>query len=85
MCNGHADTCDNTDPRDPYKLVCRCQHNTCGDQCQTCCRGFQQKAWKQSKANSLFVCERKFKIVTPFLNIQFLYVYLTFFTLFFSW
>lgn len=59
MCNGHADTCDNTDPRDAYKLVCRCQHNTCGDQCQTCCRGYQQKAWKQSKANALFVCERK--------------------------
>lgn len=59
MCNGHADTCDNTDPSDPYKLVCRCQHNTCGDQCQTCCSGYQQKAWKQSKANELFVCERK--------------------------
>ncbi|KAK6627792.1 hypothetical protein RUM44_010271 [Polyplax serrata] len=58
MCNGHADTCDNTDPRDAYKLVCRCQHNTCGDQCQTCCRGYQQKAWKQSKANALFVCEQ---------------------------
>lgn len=59
MCNGHAVTCDNTDPRDPYKLVCSCQHNTCGDQCQTCCPGYQQKAWKQSKANALFVCERK--------------------------
>ena len=64
MCNGHADTCDNTDRSDPAKLVCRCLHNTCGDQCQTCCRGFQQKAWRQSKANKLFECEREF----PFLN-----------------
>jgi hypothetical protein len=60
MCNGHADTCDITDPNDPYKLLCRCQHHTCGGNCDTCCPGFQQKAWRQSKSYQPFVCEREY-------------------------
>lgn len=58
MCNGHADTCDISDPTDPYKLMCRCQHNTCGAQCEQCCPGSVQKAWRQSKAFQVFQCER---------------------------
>nr|XP_031828013.1 laminin subunit alpha isoform X2 [Nomia melanderi] len=38
MCNGHADTCDVLDRKLPKKLFCRCQHNTCGPQCATCCK-----------------------------------------------
>ncbi|XP_054277134.1 laminin subunit alpha [Macrosteles quadrilineatus] len=56
-CNGHADSCEITDPKDAYKLLCNCQHHTCGDNCERCCPGFEQKAWSQSKANKLFVCE----------------------------
>lgn len=59
MCNGHADTCDVQDPNMPKKLVCQCQHNTCGPQCATCCKGFEQKKWQQSTASKKFVCERK--------------------------
>ncbi|EGI60824.1 PREDICTED: laminin subunit alpha [Acromyrmex echinatior] len=57
MCNGHADTCDIQDPNMPKKLVCRCQHNTCGPQCATCCKGFEQKKWRQSTASQKFICE----------------------------
>lgn len=57
MCNGHADTCDIQDPTNTNILVCRCQHNTCGNKCETCCPGYQQKAWRQSKSYKLFVCE----------------------------
>ncbi|XP_029032401.2 laminin subunit alpha [Osmia bicornis bicornis] len=57
MCNGHADTCDILDPKMPKKLVCRCQHNTCGPQCATCCKGFEQKKWRQSTAFKKFTCE----------------------------
>eukprot|EP00102_Acyrthosiphon_pisum_P016424 XP_008187385.2 PREDICTED: laminin subunit alpha [Acyrthosiphon pisum] len=56
-CNGHADLCDITDPTDSYKLICRCQHNTCGHNCERCCPGFEQKAWSQSKYDKLFECE----------------------------
>lgn len=59
MCNGHADTCDIQDPNDPSVLLCRCQHNTCGAKCHSCCPGYEQKAWKQSKPYHPFICERK--------------------------
>ncbi|XP_015919728.2 laminin subunit alpha isoform X1 [Parasteatoda tepidariorum] len=57
VCNGHAETCDLTDPRDPYKLLCRCQHNTCGPNCEQCCPGFKQKKWRRAILQSPFVCE----------------------------
>ncbi|XP_051171945.1 laminin subunit alpha [Leptopilina boulardi] len=57
MCNGHADTCDILDPNMPKKLVCRCQHNTCGPQCASCCKGFEQKKWRISTGLSKFTCE----------------------------
>ncbi|XP_066588247.1 laminin subunit alpha [Prorops nasuta] len=57
MCNGHADTCDVLDPNMPNKLVCRCQHNTCGPQCASCCKGFEQKKWRISTAFKKFTCE----------------------------
>uniref|UniRef100_A0A915BZF8 Laminin-like protein epi-1 n=1 Tax=Parascaris univalens TaxID=6257 RepID=A0A915BZF8_PARUN len=49
VCNGHADTCDILDVRRPRTLLCRCEHNTCGDQCQICCPGFEQKKWQRAK------------------------------------
>ncbi|KAG1696659.1 Laminin subunit alpha [Nymphon striatum] len=57
VCNGHADTCDITDPNDPYKLLCRCQHNTCGPQCENCCPGFVQKKWRRATAFNENECE----------------------------
>ncbi|XP_033329969.2 laminin subunit alpha [Megalopta genalis] len=57
MCNGHADTCDVLDPKLPKKLFCSCQHNTCGPQCANCCKGFEQKKWRQSTAFKKFTCE----------------------------
>ncbi|XP_018008782.1 laminin subunit alpha [Hyalella azteca] len=57
VCNGHAGVCDIADPNDPYKLQCRCQHNTCGAQCETCCPGYIQKKWRPSSYTDAFVCE----------------------------
>ncbi|XP_071537849.1 laminin subunit alpha isoform X2 [Panulirus ornatus] len=57
VCNGHADVCDITDPDDLYKLHCRCQHNTCGSQCEMCCPGFIQKKWRPAGYHDGFVCE----------------------------
>lgn len=56
MCNGHADTCYSKN--DTEILICQCRHNTCGDKCEVCCTGFEQKAWRQSKSYHLFECER---------------------------
>ncbi|XP_012267208.2 laminin subunit alpha [Athalia rosae] len=57
MCNGHADTCDVQDPNNSNKLLCRCHHNTCGPQCASCCKGFEQKKWQQSTSFKKFTCE----------------------------
>ncbi|XP_076315805.1 laminin subunit alpha-like [Tachypleus tridentatus] len=57
VCNGHAETCDLTDPSDPYKLLCRCQHNTCGPQCEKCCPGFVQKKWRRALVHNPNACE----------------------------
>ena len=56
VCNGHAEKCDALNYK-PDKLVCGCSHYTCGDQCQECCPGFQQKPWRPSRENDEFECE----------------------------
>ena len=60
VCNGHAEVCDKTDPFDQYRLLCRCRHNTCGPQCNTCCPGFVQKPWKPATLADANECERKY-------------------------
>uniref|UniRef100_A0A8B9ZNJ1 Laminin subunit alpha-2 n=1 Tax=Anas zonorhyncha TaxID=75864 RepID=A0A8B9ZNJ1_9AVES len=40
ICSGHAKAC----PLDP-KSICQCEHNTCGETCDRCCPGFNQKPW----------------------------------------
>ncbi|XP_050565519.1 laminin subunit alpha-2 [Cygnus atratus] len=43
ICSGHAKAC----PLDPVtnKSICQCEHNTCGETCDRCCPGFNQKPW----------------------------------------
>ncbi|CAJ0953978.1 unnamed protein product, partial [Mesorhabditis belari] len=57
VCNGHASTCDVLDGSRPNSLLCRCEHNTCGDMCERCCPGFEQKKWQQVTASNNFTCE----------------------------
>ncbi|KAM4693155.1 laminin subunit alpha-2 isoform 1-T1 [Discoglossus pictus] len=44
ICYGHARAC----PFNPAtnKSSCECEHNTCGDSCDRCCPGFNQKPWR---------------------------------------
>lgn len=55
-CNGHADKCipanDNSN-----RLVCKCKHNTCGDSCDKCCPGFEQKKWAPAVPKNPNICE----------------------------
>ncbi|XP_053393780.1 laminin subunit alpha-like isoform X2 [Mercenaria mercenaria] len=59
LCHGHADTCNYLDLNRPNRLVCDCQHNTVGDQCELCdaANGFVQKKWQPRRVNSAFECE----------------------------
>lgn len=63
MCNGHADACDK---KDQFKLVCDCQHNTCGDQCDRCCEPFVQKKWQKASENDVNACERELNLRVSF-------------------
>ncbi|XP_074640335.1 laminin subunit alpha-like [Tubulanus polymorphus] len=57
VCNGHAEFCDEKDPNEEYKLLCRCQHHTCGAQCERCCEGFVQKKWMKATEDDIHECE----------------------------
>ncbi|KAF8358536.1 epi-1, partial [Pristionchus pacificus] len=57
VCNGHASTCDIVDQLRPTTLVCRCEHNTCGDMCEQCCPGYVAKEWQKTTATNNFTCE----------------------------
>ncbi|XP_022089419.1 laminin subunit alpha-like isoform X2 [Acanthaster planci] len=55
VCNGHASTCN--ERGNSGRLVCACQHNTCGEECEMCCPGFVQKAWRPATMDSANECE----------------------------
>ncbi|XP_012943161.1 laminin subunit alpha isoform X2 [Aplysia californica] len=56
VCNGHAQTCDTRDPT-TTKLLCDCEHFTCGEQCNHCCPGYTQKRWRRAIIDQPFMCE----------------------------
>ncbi|XP_021350179.1 laminin subunit alpha-like isoform X1 [Mizuhopecten yessoensis] len=57
VCNGHAESCVRSDPLNLNKLVCQCEHNTCGDQCDRCCPNAIQKKWMPGRTDKVFQCE----------------------------
>ncbi|XP_077867614.1 laminin subunit alpha-5-like, partial [Saccoglossus kowalevskii] len=58
VCNGHADKCDTPVPGgNRFQLQCTCRHNTCGEQCEICCPGFEQKKWRPATVDSANECE----------------------------
>ncbi|KAL7987769.1 hypothetical protein Chor_006688, partial [Crotalus horridus] len=44
ICFGHAKSC----PLNPAtnRSSCACEHNTCGESCDRCCPGFNQRPWQ---------------------------------------
>ncbi|XP_069463573.1 laminin subunit alpha-2 isoform X3 [Ambystoma mexicanum] len=55
ICYGHARAC----PLDlaTNKSSCECEHNTCGDSCNRCCPGFNQKPWQAGTFLQKYECE----------------------------
>ncbi|KAM6919501.1 laminin subunit alpha-3-like [Lycodopsis pacificus] len=57
VCHGHAQECAGGRYQDnPKRLQCECQHNTCGESCDRCCPGFNQKPWRVATADSPNEC-----------------------------
>eukprot|EP00079_Xenopus_tropicalis_P036607 XP_017950378.1 PREDICTED: laminin subunit alpha-3 [Xenopus tropicalis] len=57
VCHGHADTCTVRNSGNQNLYECRCQHNTCGEICDRCCPGFNQKSWQPATIDSTNECE----------------------------
>uniref|UniRef100_A0A8C4EWT4 Laminin subunit alpha 3 n=1 Tax=Dicentrarchus labrax TaxID=13489 RepID=A0A8C4EWT4_DICLA len=57
VCHGHAQVCGSRRDQDnPNRLQCECQHNTCGESCDRCCPGFNQKPWRAATVDSPNEC-----------------------------
>ncbi|XP_062850491.1 laminin subunit alpha-3 [Trichomycterus rosablanca] len=57
VCHGHAQSCGVRVPGSSDQLLCECQHNTCGESCDHCCPGHNQKPWRPATSQSPNECE----------------------------
>ncbi|XP_034469915.1 laminin subunit alpha-3-like, partial [Hippoglossus hippoglossus] len=58
VCHGHAQVCGGgRNPDNPDRLQCDCKHNTCGESCDLCCPGFNQKPWRAATVSSPNECQ----------------------------
>ncbi|KAM6103707.1 LOW QUALITY PROTEIN: laminin subunit alpha-3 [Theristicus caerulescens] len=57
VCHGHAEVCNAKSAENQYQFQCECQHNTCGETCDHCCPGYNQKEWQPATAGSTNLCE----------------------------
>uniref|UniRef100_A0A8K9XVS9 Laminin subunit alpha 3 n=1 Tax=Oncorhynchus mykiss TaxID=8022 RepID=A0A8K9XVS9_ONCMY len=57
VCHGHAQVCGGRNQGNPNRLQCECKHNTCGESCDRCCPGFNQKPWRVATTDSPNECQ----------------------------
>ncbi|CAI5641141.1 unnamed protein product [Oreochromis niloticus] len=58
VCHGHAQMCGGgRNPDNPNSRQCECQHNTCGESCDRCCPGFNQKPWRAATVDNPNECQ----------------------------
>uniref|UniRef100_A0A669EWG8 Laminin subunit alpha 3 n=1 Tax=Oreochromis niloticus TaxID=8128 RepID=A0A669EWG8_ORENI len=55
VCHGHAQMCGVSSPF--FSRQCECQHNTCGESCDRCCPGFNQKPWRAATVDNPNECQ----------------------------
>uniref|UniRef100_A0A667ZLV8 Laminin subunit alpha 3 n=1 Tax=Myripristis murdjan TaxID=586833 RepID=A0A667ZLV8_9TELE len=57
VCHGHAQVCGGRNNGNPNRRQCECKHNTCGESCDRCCPGFNQKPWRAATKDSPNECQ----------------------------
>ncbi|XP_055994419.1 laminin subunit alpha-3 [Sorex fumeus] len=55
VCNGHAEVCSANNPEKQFR--CECQHHTCGETCDHCCAGYNQRPWQPAMQEDAHECE----------------------------
>nr|XP_051707297.1 laminin subunit alpha-3 isoform X2 [Oryctolagus cuniculus] len=55
VCNGHAEVCRVNNPEQLFR--CECQHHTCGETCDRCCVGYNQRSWRPAAWGQSNECE----------------------------
>ncbi|XP_060030064.1 laminin subunit alpha-3 [Erinaceus europaeus] len=55
VCNGHAEVCNANNPEKLFR--CECQHHTCGETCDRCCVGYNQRHWLPATRELSNECE----------------------------
>ncbi|XP_023597830.1 laminin subunit alpha-3 isoform X2 [Trichechus manatus latirostris] len=55
VCNGHAEVCNANNPEKLFQ--CECQHHTCGETCDRCCAGYNQRRWWPATSEQSNECE----------------------------
>ncbi|XP_028615306.1 laminin subunit alpha-3 [Grammomys surdaster] len=55
VCNGHAEVCSADNSEKQFR--CKCQHHTCGDTCNRCCAGYNQRRWRPAALEQHNECE----------------------------
>ncbi|XP_006835184.1 PREDICTED: laminin subunit alpha-3 [Chrysochloris asiatica] len=55
VCNGHADVCNANNPEKLFR--CECRHHTCGETCDSCCAGYNQRRWWPATSEQRNECE----------------------------
>ncbi|XP_069587314.1 laminin subunit alpha-3 [Ranitomeya imitator] len=57
VCHGHANVCSVRSFGNQNLYRCDCQHNTCGEICDQCCPGYNQKPWRPASVDTANQCE----------------------------
>lgn len=59
-CNGHASDCFTNEEG---LLVCACEHNTAGVDCQHCAPLYQDRPWARATADSANQCVSEYGLI----------------------